>query len=306
MPAKLTPVTKQQENDILRMYSEGLGAPSIAKKFGFANSVIYRVVRKYGIEVKKSNAAKSLNNEELELAINLYSSGVATTEIAARLNRKSNNTVIKALRKAGIQVEAHMRSKFDFWSEEYKMSVIKEYVNGESLERVAEKHSSNANSMAQFLRKNGVEIRNGRSLKDSVACFLNGTGNFKVDYDSTFYVHEMKNYSGFVKPGLCSTGQRAHRDKEYGNKVLEIYGSRREMWLIEQAVLFETRNKMDCPSQLEGQWLGWTEVRKMDEVDIVAVVDYMLQELDELGMWGFAAKYVPMTDHQRECCKAKC
>jgi len=73
------------------------------------------------------------------------------------------------------------------------------------------------------------------------------------------------------------------------------------MWLLVQAVLQETRRHHQRPEQLE-EWTGQTEVRRMEPEPLIAVAEFYRQELDDLGMWEFAARYVPITDDEwTEC-----
>jgi hypothetical protein len=117
-----------------------------------------------------------------------------------------------------------------------------------------------------------------------------------------FYIHTLLHHAGFVKPGITTTGKRAD-DREYGDKLFAVEGDREAMWLLEQGVLRQTRLLSECPKQLrDANWHGWTEVRRMDPDALIRIATELHEELLNLGRWEFAARYVPMTQDQREEC----
>ena len=79
----------------------------------------------------------------------------------------------------------------------------------------------------------------------------------------------------------------------------KIFGCREEAYFLEEAVLMETRRFGECPNDLIG-WAGFTEVRKMNLEDLVTVVDFYTEKLEEIGKWRFALTYLSMTDKQRD------
>lgn len=136
---------------------------------------------------------------------------------------------------------------------------------------------------------------------DSIANLLDGSFR-KRDSWGELYVYRLANHPELLKVGLDSTGHRA--DAEYGEKLLSIEALRVERWAIEQAVLWETRNRWHCPDRLR-RWTGFTELRRMSAYELSKVVAYMQNQLLELGLWSFLAQFVHMTAVQRSICQQR-
>ena len=135
---------------------------------------------------------------------------------------------------------------------------------------------------------------------DCIATLLDGSF-YAANTDSEFYVYSLQNHA-LVKPGIDSTGRRA--DSEYGEKLFSAELERQQAWLLEQAYLHETRLLAKTPSEL-ADWCGATEIRDITEDAAVALAIELHQEFLELGMWEFAARYVPMTAAQRAICQQR-
>lgn len=81
------------------------------------------------------------------------------------------------------------------------------------------------------------------------------------------------------------------------------YGSREEAFFIEQSVLAETLEYAYAPEELVTvRWAGFQEIRKMAASDLVRVFEYYNEQLEEMGIWRFAAAYVSMTESDRQEC----
>lgn len=137
--------------------------------------------------------------------------------------------------------------------------------------------------------------------ESSLSTLINGEF-YEADRDAEFYVYSMANYPGLVKPGIDSTGRRKIGSRgEYGEKLLSIEGSRADVYLLEQAVLTETRLLAFCPQELfDKRWPGATEVRRMDADHLIRIASELQEMLLEMGRWEFALQFVPMTEQQRE------
>jgi hypothetical protein len=111
------------------------------------------------------------------------------------------------------------------------------------------------------------------------------------------------------KPGIAFDADARARSSaaegEYGEEVLRLlFATRTEAYFLEQAVLDATRGSADCPEDLLG-WAGASEIRAMPASDMVPIVLRLADELEELGLWEFAARYVPMTAAQRLQCQQR-
>jgi hypothetical protein len=153
----------------------------------------------------------------------------------------------------------------------------------------------------------GVEAPARPSFGDSVQNALDCTGRHSQVRDCDFYIYGLANFSGFVKPGIAfDTEDRARSSKgQYGEQHFSVtFATRQEAFFFEQAVLDATRGCAHCPEELL-DWAGATEVRTMDPADLIQVADRLLAELEELGVWEFAARFVPMTAAQRAICQQR-
>ena len=132
---------------------------------------------------------------------------------------------------------------------------------------------------------------------------MNGEKRFADQRDCSFYVFDLK-LQGYAKPGI-SLNVEKRADEVYGDLYLEkVYGTRAEAFLLEQAVLDATRGSASIPDLL-AEWGGRSEVRQMHVHDLVAISERLISEMEELGMWEFAARYVPMTAAQRAICQQR-
>ena len=115
-------------------------------------------------------------------------------------------------------------------------------------------------------------------------------------------IRDRANYPGLVKPGIDSTGRRKIGSQgEYGEKLLSIEGSRADVYLLEQAVLTETRLLAFCPQGLsDKRWAGATEVRRMDADHLIKIASELHEMPLEMGRWEFALQFAPMTEQQRQ------
>ena len=93
----------------------------------------------------------------------------------------------------------------------------------------------------------------------------------------------------------------------YSNEVLiQWFGTREEAFFFEQAMLKATRKDWDYLDKLMQQrWEGVTEIRSTRASDLLELYEYFLQELEEEGLWEFAANHCDMTSAQRDLCKSR-
>jgi len=136
---------------------------------------------------------------------------------------------------------------------------------------------------------------------DTIEALLDGSF-YGLQMESEFYIYDLANFKDYLKPGIDSTGHRP--DEEYGEFLRGYPGLRPNVWLLEQAVLHETKNKADFPAKLDG-WEGYTEIRKMPLNELTPIAEYLHNQLLELGMWSFAYQFVPMTTEQKKECQRR-
>ena len=128
-------------------------------------------------------------------------------------------------------------------------------------------------------------------------------GEFRNAEDPAFfYIFPLVRFPGYSKPGIAEdleTRKKGSRG-EYGEVFDYIELPRLEAWLIEQAVLINTRTHAGCPRELQDKkWEGYTEVRYQDPNLIFEIALKLLTELEELGRVEFAIRHLPTTPKER-------
>ena len=87
-------------------------------------------------------------------------------------------------------------------------------------------------------------------------------------------------------------------------ELVQTYETRHEAWLVEYMVLEETMSYLDIPQELNG-WGGSFELRLMDLEDLKSVFDFYDDQLEELGIYEYALKYVDMTEDEKFICEQR-
>ena len=86
----------------------------------------------------------------------------------------------------------------------------------------------------------------------------------------------------------------------------KLYESRKEAYMLEQALLNETLDFAKAPQELiEIKWEGASEIRCLELDKLLEVTLFFEKELDEIGLWEFAARYVPMTLKEKQECLSR-
>ena len=115
---------------------------------------------------------------------------------------------------------------------------------------------------------------------------------YRADISQYFYVYPLQRFPGFTKPGISEDliQREANAKGEHGEIYDYIELPRIEAWLLEQAVLHETRLLTDCPRELQQRaWGGWTEVRRMEAKAVFDLAAELEEHLREMGRERFAA-----------------
>ena len=138
---------------------------------------------------------------------------------------------------------------------------------------------------------------------------MDSTRLFDRPQDTTFYIYSLRSFPEHLKPGIAfDHKKRANNSQKYYSEVIYLkeFATRKKAFFLEQAVLDQSIDYADCPQLLlDIEWEGNSEVRRMMENDLIEIVEYLLNELEELGIWQFALDYVPMTSYQYIQCQEK-
>jgi len=149
IPAQLLPIIDE-------MYSKGETAINIGKAIGIGKGRIFSYLKESG-QIKKGGFKKLISSEKELEAVDLYNTGLSTSEVAERLNL-GQSTIVYIIQKYGASrtlSESHQK-----YSQEIKDSAIKMYLEGHSLVAVAELHNiAHPASINQWLDEAGIPLR---------------------------------------------------------------------------------------------------------------------------------------------------
>jgi len=296
-----------QKEEIRRLYENGLNTVEISGIFGVGDSTIGKYLDEMGVTRRcSSEVYGGFSEEQEEEVLEKYFSGMTSVEIA-RAYGKDYKSVLRLVEKRGLQKRTAGESRRLKTERDLDIDEICErYRRGESSISIGVDCKLTYATIIRILEDNGVEIRDRGTLGDSIAHALNQTGNFTAARETEYYIYTIMGHKGLLKPGI--TFDDATRKKSsggyYAEKVLSVYwGSRIEAYFFEQAVLRETSEYWFAPKELlNAGWQGCYELRKMDPAQLERIVMFYKEEIEELGMWRFAAEYVQMSEEQRHEC----
>ena len=130
---------------------------------------------------------------------------------------------------------------------------------------------------------------------------------FEYEQETDYYIYSVVDHENHYKPGIAFS----HKDRISGRsdfygeqKYLQIFPTRQHAYLFEQAVLKHSLGNLPSnPDSSFFQHHGSGEVREIPLEDLMRLIEWLNDELDELGLWQFAIAHVPMTKEQRADCQ---
>ncbi len=191
---------------------------------------------------------------------------------------------------------------------EFELEVCEKYKSGESTRSLEKKYKVEQSTIFRLLRRKGYEVRSPGNLGDSVQHALDATSNFKLKEDTSFYIFNLHKYPGYLKPGISKNIKERSSKRWYKNLLFEkVLPSRAAAYFLEQVVLKESISFWDCPDEIQQdfRWGGRDETRLMQTDNLIEIFDYYYDQYLELGLWTFAAEYLPtdvITKSQRDEC----
>ena len=297
--------TDEQESDICHRYLAGENSVQLARAVGISRTAMQRVLAANGMTMRARGPDRQLRCEQEQEICRRYTAGENSPQLGSEFGVASR-TVISILRRNGTEVRTKGQSQRRRDEEE----ITKRYIAGENTMTISRDLNISSTTVSNILKRCGVEARQAEMLGDSMQHILDCTGRHSLPRECEFYLFELARYSDtHCKPGIAfETDSRVRCRKaqgEYGTEVLRlVLSTRAEAYLLEQAVLDATRGSADCPADMT-DWIGATEVRAMPASDMEPIVLRLADELEELGLWEFAARYVPMTAAQRATCQQR-
>lgn len=297
-------LTDAQLQELRCRYEAGESTTSLQKHFGKGRSVLCRNLKAMGVEIRPVRERHNCLTDEQELEVcDLYAQGENFAAIGKRFGF-SAMAIKRVLQRHRVplrsSVEHHGGLPRVLTSE-----ICSRYLAGENTVELAASYGVTNPTIGSIIKGAGIELRSGNGICDTVEHALNSTGRFRSLRECEFYLYELVNYAAtHSKPGIAFNAD-LRANSEYGSAQLRIlFASRQEAFFLEQAVLDATRGSAQCPPDLIG-WTGATEVRAQPAADIEPIVLRLADEMEELGMWEFAARYVPMTAAQRAICQQR-
>jgi Mor family transcriptional regulator len=295
----------EQEQKICDRYLTGESTVKLAQAFMTTATLIRSILRRNGIELRSNSAAQGGLDPKQEAEVcRRYEEGENCRELEKAFG-VCDTTIQNILKRNGIRRRGVGEARSGLKPEQ-DIDICCLYLAGQSAYELGNAFDVSPTHICNVLRRNGIERRaSGIEFGDSVQHIFDGTGRHTHARECSFYLFELALYSAtHCKPGIAFDVD-ARVDDEYGELVLELwFATRAEAYFLEQAVLDATRGSASCPDDLR-DWAGASEVRAMPASDMLPIVLRLADELEELGMWEFAARYVPMTAAQRAQCQQR-
>lgn len=114
----------------------------------------------------------------------------------------------------------------------------------------------------------------------------------------SFYIYDLANFSGFVKPGIANNVRRRFNESkgEYGDLLAAWdFETRYEALALELVYLQATLPMKSSPEMLDkANWNGVTELRQMDSEAAVAFAQELVDEMQEKGWQQFLLDHYPL------------
>lgn len=298
--------TDNQEREICRRYLAGETTTQLGTLLGTRGGTISNVLKRNGVTARAKGCGRQgilMTKNEAEIC-RRYLTGESAAQLGAAFE-VDPGTVTKYLKRKGITLRTNKEAHGGL-SAEIETEVCKRYKNGESTWQLGSAFGVHSTTIGNILKRKNIERRaSGVEFGDSVQHILDCTGHHSIPRECEFYLFELARYGDtHCKPGIAFDVER-RADSEYGAEVLRlVFTTRAEAYFLEQAVLDATRGSADCLADL-WDWTGVSEIRSMPASDMEPIVLRLAEELEELGMWEFAARYVPMTAAQRAICQQR-
>lgn len=213
-------------------------------------------------------------------------------------------TLMQVLKRGGLRCRPQSESRKALTNGQ-TAELIRRYENGETSVVLGLAFGIDPRTVCRTLKRNGIAPREASGVKDSMRQALRDGGYFAAPRECEFYVYELAEHpTTHCKPGISfdMKGRISVASGKYGDCVLSLFfATRHEAFFLEQALLEATRDAQDCPPGMAG-WEGVSEIRRMPAEDAARLATQLAEEMEELGAWEFAARYVPMTAEQRRAC----
>lgn len=144
----------------------------------------------------------------------------------------------------------------------------------------------------------------GGMWRGSLYAMLLEPKRWGLDSHSVVYLFRLARFPGYVKIGITAN-IKTRANEEYGDFVCYwATRSRFHAFLIEQATLGDLSLDATCPPDLiNNKWAGNTEVRRADSDDVIKVIQFYSNELEDLGPYRFVLRHLKPSEVERDLCE---
>ena len=304
-PAFVHTLTNEQQNELAKLYKNGMNTVELGEKFGIYDTTVGDYLNKMGIERRQGK----LSNDQKKEVLKRYEDGESSVDLG-RSFEVSPSLILRVIDASNIdkrELGETQRQKSEKLVDINDIS--HRYINGESSISIARDYELTSTTIRGILKRKGIEIREGGVGGDSMLHIFNQTGNFTKTIETYFYIYSIKDHPHLLKPGITNN-KRVRENESKGIYTEELFSvllsSREEAYFLEQAILEETSAYEERPDDLsEINFGGISELRKMSQDELIDVYEFYRNQIDELGIWDFAATYVPMTDTEKKECLSR-
>jgi len=293
--------------ELIDLYEGGWNTVQLAERYAITNGTVGRYLDRAGVQKRTwSEARGGLSNKQKNEVVKRYLDGETSVDIAKEYDLYSS-TILRAVKESGNEIRTLSESKIMKVERQLDIDdIVSRYIKGESALSIACDYPVTDAAIRSLLVRRGVEIRDNGTWGDSIRNILDGSGNYCNQRETEYYIFTLNGFPGILKPGIAhdSEKRKSVSSGYYGNSILvQGYKTREEAYLLEQAILDQTSKYAVRPQELEDiEWEGISELRFIEEDSIISIFEFFNSELEELGIWEFAAAYVPMTEPERQEC----
>jgi hypothetical protein len=291
------------DHAVRKLYEAGHSSTQIARLRNVSERAINSAIKRAGGMMRSSSEAHALaaprtvNPQLAQALLARHAAGESCRTIASSIG-VDHKVVASAIRYAGGQTrsrsDAVQLRRHDISAQTFdRLTALHPLPHGRWLFQCScgNLHKTLSDPVVRGLAKSCGCLRTGGDTLDQA---IEGTLR-NLNDTAEFYIYALASHPNYLKPGIDSTGTRP--DAQYGEQLLSIQLPRIEAWLLEQAVLADTRPLAAFPADLQG-WTGYTELRRIDPDTLINVASALHDQLLDLGRWEFALRFVPMTTQQ--------
>lgn len=295
--------TDEEEKAIEEEYAKGESPKALADKYNSCAGTMLNIVKRNGGKTRKSWETLNwgIDSENYSTVASLYIEDLKTTHEIAKIFDCSYDHVCNVLERMGVE-------RRDYWAltEDLQKEVINGYVSGKSSYLLSREYDVSVQYVCNLLERNGVARRDQGVWGDSVQNAIQMKGVYEYEQETDYYIYSVVDHENHYKPGIAFSHKDRIRGRSdfYGDQeYLQIFPTRHHAYFFEQAVLEHSlENLPSNPDASFFQYDGSGEVREIPLEDLMRLIEWLNDELDELGLWRFAIAHVSMTKEQREDC----